>query len=133
MKKITANFNGKKALVADDYLINQELTKEMLELMGCVVDVAEDGAIALDKFQKNQYDIIIMDVQMPNMDGYAATKNIRELEAKNGLKHIPIIAITASALQGDEEKCLHAGMDDYMSKPIKGEILENTLKKYLTE
>jgi len=131
MKKLTANFHGKKALVADDYLINQELTKEMMELMGCVVDVAEDGADALDKYSNNNYDVIMMDVQMPNMDGYEATKKIREIENKTERKHTPIIAITASALQGDEEKCLNAGMDDYISKPIKGENLENKLMKYI--
>jgi CheY-like chemotaxis protein len=131
MKKITANFKGKKALIADDYLINQELTKEMMELMGCVVDVAEDGVVALENYINNTYDVIMMDVQMPNMDGYEATKKIREIENSTGRSHTPIIAITASALKGDEEKCLKAGMDDYISKPIKGENLENTLAKYI--
>ena len=131
MKKISANFHGKHALVADDYIINQELTKEMMEIMGCVVDVAENGFETLDKYQKNNYDIIMMDVQMPEMDGYEVTRKIRELEKSTGKSRITIIAITANAMPGDQEKCLDAGMDDYISKPIRGENLENILTKYL--
>ncbi len=130
MKKITRDFIGRKALVADDYIINQELTREMLELMGCDVDVAEDGKTALDKYNDNNYDVIIMDVQMPEMDGYDATKNIREIENTSGKKRTVIIAITANAMSGDREKCLAAGMDDYISKPIKGEILQQKLAQY---
>ncbi len=130
MKKLTANFNGKKALVADDYLINQELTKEMLEIMGCKVDVSDDGIETLKKYQKNHYDIIMLDVQMPEMDGYEVTRRIREIESQIG-KHTIIIAITANALPGDEEKCIKSGMDDYIAKPIKGETLENKLLKHL--
>lgn len=131
MKKITADFKGKKALVVDDYYINQELTKEMMEMMGCVVDVAEDGVVALSKYKNNHYDVIMMDVQMPELDGYEVTKKIREYEASGGKKPTIIIAITANAMQGDREKCLESGMDDYISKPLRGEQLEKTLTKYL--
>jgi CheY-like chemotaxis protein len=131
IKKITANFKGKKALVVDDYIINQELTKEMMEMMGCNVDVAEDGIIALEKYKNNIYDIIMMDVQMPELDGYEVTKKIRDFEASGGKKHTIIVAITANAMQGDQEKCLNAGMDDYISKPLRGEHLEKVLTKYL--
>ncbi len=130
MKKLTANFNGAKALVADDYPINQELTKEMLEIMGCMVDVSDDGIETLKKYNKNHYDIIMLDVQMPEMDGYEVTRRIREIESQIG-KHTIIIAITANALPGDEEKCIKSGMDDYIAKPIKGETLESKLLKYL--
>ena len=132
MKKITSDFKGRKALVADDYLINQELAKELLELMGCDVDVAEDGKIALEKYNTNSYDVIMMDVQMPEVDGYEATKKIREIEASSDEKHTLIIAITANAMSGDKQKCLDAGMDDYISKPIKGENLQAKLAQYFT-
>ena len=132
MRKITPDFKGRKALIADDYIINQELTKEMLELMGCEVDVAADGKIALEKYGNNAYDVIMMDVQMPEMDGYEATKKIREIECGTGREHTLIIAITANAMSGDKEKCLASGMDDYISKPIKGEVLQQKLAKYFT-
>lgn len=132
MKKITKTFNGKKALVVDDYELNQELTKEMMEMMGCDVDVASDGAEALEKYRSTEYDVIMMDVQMPEMDGYQVTQKIREYEQSNSKPHAPIIAITANAMPGDQEKCLNAGMDDYISKPLKGETLQNKLTKYLT-
>lgn len=131
MKKITANFHGKKVLVADDYFINQELTKELMELMGCKVDVAEDGPTTLDRYNNNVYDLIMMDVQMPEMDGFEVTKKIREIEANTNKTRTVIIALTANALPGDEQKCLNAGMDDYISKPMKGEYLEEKLAKYL--
>jgi CheY-like chemotaxis protein len=129
MKKITAKFPTAKILVADDYPINLELMKEMLELMECKVDTAENGNNALALCKHNVYDVIFMDIQMPELDGYATTKKLRENQ-KSG-KHPIIIAITANALSGDREKCIKAGMDDYISKPIKGEKLEEILQKYL--
>ncbi len=129
MKKITAKFNA-RILLAEDYIVNQELTKEMLEMMSCEVDVADDGKEALNRYKTNNYDLILMDVQMPEVDGYQATKEIRK-EENSMQKHTPIIALTANALLGDREKCLEAGMDDYLSKPIRGEELETILKKYL--
>jgi len=129
MKKITEKFSGVRALVADDYSINSELVQEMLEMMECHVDSAEDGQQASEMHKQNNYDIIFMDIQMPVKDGYEATKEIRRFEGDNN--HTPIIAITANALQGDKEKCLAAGMDDYISKPIRGENLETILTKYI--
>lgn len=131
MKKISAKFPGKRILVADDYPINLELTKEMLTMMECEVDLAEDGVEAVKLHSKNDYDAIFMDIQMPNLDGYKATNKIRESEDKD--KHVTIIAITANALQGDKEKCIDAGMDDYISKPIRGEDLEEVLTKYFNK
>lgn len=128
MKKISAKFPGVRVLIADDYMVNQELTQEMLEMMECEVDLADDGSEAIEKQQDNGYDIIFMDVQMPSMDGYEATKQIRKNEGSD--RHTPIIAVTANALSGDKEKCLEAGMDDYISKPIKSEQLEAMLTKY---
>lgn len=129
MKKITSSFPGTRILVADDYFVNHELTREMLEMMECDVDVAEDGEAALSMFKENSYDMIFMDIQMPEMDGYDATREIRKLE-KTG-EHIPIVAITANAMEGDKEKCIKAGMDDYICKPLKGEDLETVLSQYL--
>lgn len=131
MKKITAKFPGKNILVVEDYIINQEMVKEMLELMECRVDVAENGKEAVDKHKSGNYDLVFMDVQMPIMDGYQATKAIREIDGKS--KHTPIVAITANAMESDKAACLDSGMDDYISKPIKGENLENTLDKFLKQ
>lgn len=130
LKKITAQFPGVKVLVADDYDINLELAQDMLLLMACDVDAVEDGLAVLKKHEENHYDIIFMDVQMPHMDGFEATQEIRKAEGSQ--KHTPIIAITANALSGDREKCIKSGMDDYISKPLKGETLEQMLKKYTT-
>lgn len=129
MQKISSKFSGKKILVAEDYFVNQEVTQDILELMDFTVDIAENGREALEKYEQNHYDAILMDIQMPELDGYQATKEIRKKE--NGEKHIPIIALTANALSGDREKCLEAGMDDYISKPIEAVKLEAILKKYI--
>lgn len=129
MKKISSEFNA-SILVVDDYIVNQELTKEMLEMMKCEVDVAEDGNEALALYKEGNYDLIFMDVQMPGVDGYEVTRQIRTLEGNT--KHTPIIAVTANALVGDKEKCLEAGMDNYISKPIKGSDLEMMLEKYIS-
>lgn len=116
-------------LVVEDYPVNQELTKELLEMMGCEVEVVESGQEAIEAVKRNNYDMIFMDIQMPDMDGYEATKEIRRIE--KSAKHVPIIALTANALQGDREKCLSAGMDDYVSKPFRAAELETILKKFL--
>ncbi len=128
MKMITEKFPNIKALVADDYPINLELIKEMLLMMECNVDTSIDGEEVLKLHNSNSYDVIFMDIQMPKLDGYDTTKKIRELEGKD--KRTTIIAITANALTGDREKCIAAGMDDYISKPIRGEVVEKILGKY---
>jgi len=128
IKKVTAKFNA-RILVVDDYIDNQELAKTFLEKMECEVDVAEDGFEAVEMFKESDYDAIFMDIQMPDLDGYGATREIREVEGDD--QHTPIIALTANALEGDKEKCLKAGMDDYLSKPFKGEDIEKVLSKFL--
>ena len=130
MDKINSKFNA-SILVVEDYLINQEMTKEILELMECEVDVAESGKEAIEACRQRPYDLIFMDIQMADIDGLEATKEIRKIEA--GKKHTPIIALTANALPGDKEKYLAAGLDDYISKPIKIKHLEQMLRKYLEE
>ncbi len=129
MPKVTSKFPGKKILIADDYFINQEVAQDILELMEFTVDVAENGRDAVKKFQHGQYDAVLMDIQMPEMDGYEAAEKIREIEGSG--KHTPIIALTASVLVGEREKCLKAGMDDYISKPIEAVKLEQILKKHI--
>jgi len=129
MAKVTSKFPGKKILIAEDYFVNQEVTQDILELMEFTVDVAENGREALEKYEQSSYDAILMDVQMPEMDGFQTTAEIRKKE--QGGKRTPIIALTANAMSGDREKCLEAGMDDYLSKPIEATKLEEILKKYI--
>jgi signal transduction histidine kinase len=121
-------FNA-RILVVDDYAPNQQLAKRILEKMGCSIDVAYNGEDALNKLEDSLYDIIFMDCQMPEMDGFEATAHIRKnSRTANSL----IIAMTANALEGDREKTLAAGMNDYVSKPIRISDLEAMLQKYLT-
>jgi PAS domain S-box-containing protein len=106
-----------KVLLAEDNLVNQKVAVRFLEKRGHTVVLAESGNKALDAWRKQTFDIILMDIQMPEMDGFEATSRIREHEKSTG-QHIPIIALTAHAMVGDRERCLAAGMDDYVSKPI---------------
>jgi len=111
-------------LLAEDNVVNQKVATKMLERIGHTVSVASTGKDALDMTAESAFDLVLMDVQMPVMDGLTATKLIRERELATGL-HTPILAMTAHAMKGDEEKCLAAGMDGYLSKPIKiNELLE---------
>ena len=120
-------FSG-NVLVAEDARTNQVLIKSLLKRLGLQVTIAEDGSQAMQEAMSKQFDLIFMDVEMPNMSGYEATKAIR----KEGVK-TPIIALTAYAMKGDDEKCFAAGCDDYISKPIENEKLLQILNKYLSE
>ncbi len=106
-----------RILLVEDYPTNQKVAMKYLSLAGHRVELAENGKQAVEAFKNNQYDLILMDVQMPVMDGYEATANIRALE-KNIGKKVPIIAMTAHAIKGYKEKCLEVGMDDYITKPL---------------
>jgi CheY-like chemotaxis protein len=107
--------------VAEDNLVNQKLVRSLLEKLGCEVDVVGNGREAVEAVAKSDYDAVLMDCQMPELDGFAATREIRSSE-RAGCR-IPIIALTANAMIGDRERCLEAGMDDYVSKPIgRGEL-----------
>ena len=119
--------HDKYILLVEDHKFNQFYAATILEERGAKVDIAENGKIALEKVQKNTYDLILMDMQMPVMGGLEATRIIR----KKYNTPIPIIALTANAVKGDSEKCLEAGMNDYISKPFKPEILVQKIKKYL--
>jgi CheY-like chemotaxis protein/HPt (histidine-containing phosphotransfer) domain-containing protein len=117
-----------RILIAEDNAVNQKFLQRLLERMGHVTAVANNGAEAVDFFRTGNFDLIFMDVQMPEMDGYAATRAIRELE-KHSARQIPIIAMTAHALKGDREKCLAAGMDDYLSKPARLNEIEQAISR----
>ncbi|MGZ9222294.1 MAG: response regulator, partial [Anaerolineales bacterium] len=120
---------GLRILLAEDNAINQKLAVVLLQKAGYSVDAVDTGAQALEKVQTNQYSAILMDVQMPEMDGLEATQQIRELEKNTG-QHIPIIAMTAHAMQGDRERCLDAGMDDYVTKPLEPKVLFSALDRW---
>jgi len=122
---------GKKmrVLLAEDNVINQKLAARLLEKHGHHVTVTSNGREALAALDREDFDAVLMDVQMPEMDGFEATAAIRARELKTG-RHLPIIAMTAHAMQGDRERCLAAGMDDYISKPIKIQQLTDVLEKF---
>ncbi|MBN1267318.1 MAG: response regulator [Anaerolineales bacterium] len=117
-------------LLADDNAVNQKVAVFLLQKAGYSIDVVENGLAAVERVQQGNYGLVLMDVQMPEMDGLEATQTIREWEQGN--QHIPIIAMTAHALKGDLERCLQAGMDDYLPKPIKPKILIEKLDLWLS-
>jgi CheY-like chemotaxis protein len=114
-----------RVLVAEDNSVNQRVAQLHLRRLGYVVDVVGNGAEAVDAVGKVPYDVVLMDCQMPEMDGYEATRTIRSQG-----RDIPIIAMTANALKGDRERCLEAGMDDYISKPVDMQQLRAVLARF---
>ncbi|HEY1291667.1 MAG TPA: response regulator [Chloroflexota bacterium] len=121
---------GPRILVAEDTTINQLVARRMLERLGCHVDVVSNGREALDALESIPYALVLMDVQMPEMDGFEATGQIRQREGPSG-RHTPVVAMTANALKGDRERALAAGMDDYVSKPIRLGDLEAVLDRWV--
>lgn len=117
-KTINNKYYG-NALVVEDNAVNQMVAVEMLKLYGIKVETADDGQQACEKFRKNKYDYIFMDLQMPRMDGVEATRVIRKIEESENRKRTPIIALTANALLGEKQRCLASGMDDYLTKPFQ--------------
>jgi signal transduction histidine kinase/CheY-like chemotaxis protein len=118
-----------KILVAEDNPVNQRLTVALLKRLGHQVTLAAHGVEALDRWREAFFDVILMDVQMPTMDGFEATHRIREEEGLTG-RHTPIVAMTAHAMSGDQQRCVEAGMDDYLSKPVNPGVLAQVLKKH---
>jgi CheY-like chemotaxis protein len=123
-------FLGMRVLIAEDNAVNQKLVTQMLQNFGAQVQVAGNGIAALEALRGTDFDLVLMDCQMPEMDGFEATKAIRS--GSSGFADIPIIALTANALDGEKERCLAAGMDDYLAKPIKAEALGQKLEVWLS-
>jgi len=121
-----------RILLAEDNVINQKIAMRILEKSGHTVAVANNGQEVLSNLEKETFNLVLMDVQMPEMDGFQATASIREKEKKTGA-HIPIIAMTAHAMKGDRERCLDAGMDDYIAKPLKPNEILATIDRLMTE
>ena len=115
--------------MAEDNRVNQRLARHLLERFGCSVDIASNGREAIELASSVSYDVIFMDCLMPEFDGFEATKEIRRRQLKTGRR--PIIALTANAMQGDRERCLEAGMDDYLPKPIRPEDFSRILERFL--
>ncbi len=121
--------NKSPILLAEDNVFNQKVATAMLKKLGLNVDIADNGMIALEKLSNNDYSIILLDCQMPIMNGYDMTMKIRTDEKKNG-KHIPIIAMTAHDSPEDREYCFKIGVDGYISKPFRMEDLRNELSNW---
>jgi CheY-like chemotaxis protein/HPt (histidine-containing phosphotransfer) domain-containing protein len=126
-----AEHNGRLILVAEDNETNQMVVVRQLALLGFAADIAESGSRALELWRQGKYALILSDLHMPDMDGYQLAAQIR-LEER-GSKHIPIVALTADALKGQDARCRQAGMDDYLSKPLRIAALEAILNKWLTQ
>jgi two-component system sensor histidine kinase/response regulator len=112
-----------RVLVAEDNPVNQRIAQQLLRKRELAVTLADDGRQAVDAFEAGRFDLVLMDVQMPEMDGFEAVAAIRALERAQGRPHTPIVAVTAHAMVGDRERCLEAGMDAYLSKPLRRQLL----------
>ena len=123
-----------EVLIVEDNPLNRKLAVTVMNKLGCNTDSAENGRIALDKIREKKYDIVFMDCQMPEMDGYEASAQIRRWENDGTLQgHITIVAMTAHAIKGDKELCLQSGMDDYISKPIKKDNIAKMIRKHIKQ
>jgi CheY-like chemotaxis protein len=121
---------GTHILIVEDNLVSQRVTQRLVRKLGYESKVVSNGQEAVDAFKIEKYDLILMDCQMPVMDGYAASREIRKIEAQQG-GHIPIVAVTAHTLEGNRERCFESGMDDYITKPVKLEDLKFTIESAL--
>ena len=129
-RNLRGSLSGTRVLLAEDNDVNQEVARGFLQLLGCSVAVASDGVQALDALQQGRYDAVLMDCQMPKMDGFEASRQLRARERDDGLPRVPIIALTANAMRGDRERCLSVGMDDFLSKPFRIEELQAVLTRW---
>lgn len=134
-KESAPPFIARKVLVAEDNQVNQRIAVAQLKKLGCTVDVAANGIEVLEMLPRLGYDFVLMDCQMPEMDGYEATRSIRKREQQGGKacrwkSPMVVIAVTANAMQGDREKCVEAGMDDYITKPMRGDDLRRVLERW---
>jgi CheY-like chemotaxis protein len=116
-----------RVLVAEDNPVNQRVVSGLLKKLGCEVELASDGSRAVEAWRQGAFDLVFMDCQMPELDGFEATRRIRATQQK----HVPIVALTAGVMEGDRERCLAAGMDAFLSKPVRLEELERALAQHL--
>ncbi|MDH3641349.1 MAG: ATP-binding protein [Gammaproteobacteria bacterium] len=130
--EVLPSYSGARVLLAEDNQVNQLVATRMLARFGIRCDVANDGAEVLDHLKSADYDLVLMDCQMPQVDGYQATAEIRRMEAESAGQRTPIVALTANAMEGDAERCLDAGMDDYLAKPMESAKLRGALARWLT-
>lgn len=120
---------GTRILLVEDNPVNQRVAARMMESQGHFVRIAGDGGEALSILSQEEFDLIFMDIQMPGIDGLNATRTIRDRERQTG-GHVPIVAMTAHAMRGDEERCIEAGMDGYLSKPVSGKAIAQAIQKF---
>ena len=125
------NVQKANILVVEDNLINQRVIVGMLKKCGFVADVAENGLEAIEAYDKKQYDLILMDCEMPEMDGFEATMEIRRKEKENNSGHVPIVALTAHAFDDIREQCLASGMDEFLTKPLQLQVVQDLLQEQL--
>lgn len=126
-------FKDTKVLLAEDNRINQAIAKEMLEGLGCDVDIAANGEEAINRIDKAAYDLVLMDCQMPIMDGFEASQKANIMKTQGKIPDIPIVALTANAMKGDRERCIVSGMQDYLAKPVRKSGLVDTLMRWLPQ
>ena len=128
---LTETLEAKRArlLVVEDNPLNREVLVAMLETLGLEVAHADNGQVALDSLRDARFDLVLMDCQMPVMDGYQATRELRQREGSG--RHTPVVAVTAHAMEGDRERCLAAGMDDYLPKPVTFDALASMVGRWI--
>jgi len=129
--QLPGNFTGNRILLVEDNVVNQKVATRLLEKLGFTVDCAGNGLEGVKTLENLHYDLVFMDIQMPEMDGLEATRTIRSADSMVLNRDITIVAMTANAMKGDREKCIEAGMDDYITKPVKRDELLRILQKYL--
>ncbi len=123
---------GKQVLLVEDTPVNQKIAEKLLSRYGCIVTIAGNGLVALDAVEQQAFDLILMDMQMPEMDGLEATRRLRQREREQQLPHTPIVAMTANAMLDDRDQCMAAGMDDFIAKPFRADAVLATIARQLT-
>ena len=130
-ERVAGERRGARILLAEDNPTNQMVAVKILERLGYRVEIAANGEEAIEALAESEYDLVLMDLQMPGMGGLEASRIIRDADSRVPRHDIPIVAMTANAMQGDREMCMDAGMDDYISKPVKPNELRVVLEKFL--
>lgn len=120
-----------KVLLVEDNRLNQVVAGSTLQKLGCEVDIVDGGSAAVDACQRRTYDLVVMDVMMPDMDGYEATAAIRAAELASGTPHVPVIGLSARAMDGDREIAIAAGFNDYLTKPLREDALRDALDRWI--